>query len=104
MDMTTYIRKPFNVEAIQITEENLSEIAVLIGEESALDDGTRFIKINKKIVPHVFRAWDGWWVTKFGDDYHCYSDKLFKKQFAESTPEGQTWVEFMNREPEQPES
>lgn len=86
MNFTTYIRKPFEVEAVQITEENIQEIADLIGVVRTVktDSGVkRYIAIDRLIIPNVHKAVVGSWLTKMGPEerYHCYADRVFKRMF-----------------------
>jgi len=83
MEFTMFTRKPFSVSAIQITDENLDDIASLIGEVKE-KDGVRFIALDKRIIPNIHRAFVGWWITKMGDNLRCYSPKVFEDQFEPS--------------------
>lgn len=80
LNFTPYKRRPFEVEAVQITEDNIEECALLIGE---LDekDGEPFVRINKRIVPNIHRAYVGWWITRMDDNLRCYSSRIFDEQF-----------------------
>lgn len=91
LQFNKFVRTPFAVEAVQITSENMADVAELIGELKE-QDGVPFILINKRIVPLINRAHVGWWVTKFGDNYRCYSDKTFTDQFKAQTPEWEKWL------------
>jgi len=82
MEFNRYIRKPFVVEAVEITEENMEAVAALIGEVRRKGD-TLFISLNRRIVPNVNRAYVGWFMTRMVDNYRCYSPKVFHEQFAE---------------------
>jgi hypothetical protein len=84
MEFTSFTRKPFTVDAVQITKENMAEVAELIGELRE-KDGVQFIAINRRIVPNIHRAFEGWWVTKMGDNLRCYAGTIFTDQF-EPTP------------------
>lgn len=86
MDFITHRRKPFIVEAAQITEDNLEQAASLIGEVVVGEDGSSHIKINKRLVPNIHRAYVGWWITKMGDNLRCYSPKIFEEQFEVDVP------------------
>lgn len=96
MEFTTYVRKPFTVEAVEITTENIVELAEFIGTLREKEDGTPFIEVDRKLVPNVFRVFPGYRMTKMGDNIRCYAEHIFKEQFTETTPEIQKWVEFMN--------
>lgn len=80
MDFQTFSRKPFAVEAVQITEENIEEVAKLIGEVRVKDD-VKYIALDKRIVPNIHRAYVGWWLTRMADNLRCYSPKIFEEQF-----------------------
>lgn len=75
-----FVRKPFAVKATRITEENIEEVAKLIGEVR-VKDGQKFIAVNRRIVPTVGRAFIGWYVTILDDNLRCYSPKIFRDQF-----------------------
>jgi len=89
-----YVRTPFQVEAVRITEENLHEIAALIGEITT-EDGKTFITINRKIIPTMGKAFPGWYLTRSGDSLRCYSAKVFKQQFI-GLGEGATGFEDLD--------
>lgn len=96
MDFIEFVRKPFIVEAVEITVDNISEIADLVGELKEKPDGTPFIFVDRHLVPNVYRVYPGFWMTRMGDHIRCYSRKVFREQFTESSEEIQTWVDFMN--------
>ena len=74
-------RKPFYVEAVQITESNIEELAPLVGDFKRLEDGTPYILVDQRLVPNLHRAFCGYWITKMGDNVRCYSSKIFEDQF-----------------------
>ena len=81
LNFETFVRRPFTVEAVLITEENIAEIADLIGKLKTGDDGSPFIAIDKRIVPNMTRAFLGWYMTRLNDNYRCYAPKPFFDQF-----------------------
>lgn len=83
MEFKTFIRRPFQVEAIEITEENLEEVAALVGQIRT-KDGATFIALDRRIIPNVHRAYVGWYLTCLGENYRCYAPKVFTEQFIES--------------------
>lgn len=95
-----YVRKPFVVEAVEVTRENIEEIAKYIGDLGEKDDGTPFIIVNRRTIPSVYRVYPGYFMTKMGDNIRCYSRKIFRQQFVESSVEIQQWVDYMNGETE----
>lgn len=81
MEFETYVRKPFMVQALEVTLDNIEELAPLIGTLKKNAMGP-FIFVNRKLVPNVDRVYPGYWVTRMGDDnLRCYSSKTFRKQF-----------------------
>ena len=95
MDFKPYVRKPFLVEAVEVTTENMEEIAKYVGEMKEKDDGTPYILVDRRLVPNVFRVFPGYFMTRMGDHIRCYTRKIFHEQFTESTPEIVVWVDFM---------
>jgi hypothetical protein len=93
MEFLKFVRKPFMIEAVQITEENMDELCKLIGHEVRPKGDTRFIVVNKHIVPNGYRAYVGWWVTKMGDNLRCYPNRVFIDQFIPYGPEWESWFE-----------
>lgn len=90
MEFTEYIRKPFSVNGIEITEENMGEVAKLVGIVRR-KDGVRFIALDRRLVPNVTRAFAGWYLTSVGDKFRCYAPKLFRAQFMERTEAEDDW-------------
>ena len=81
MEFTTYVRKPFSIDAVIITEENMKEVAKLIGRVRQ-KDGVKYIALDPRQFPTIHRAYVGWYLTRFEDSYRCYSPKVFKSQFV----------------------
>ena len=98
MEFTAFVRKPFVIEAIELTEENLAEFAPLIGTLRTKEDGTPYIQVNWKLVPNIYRVYPGFWMTRRGDNIHCYSPKVFARQFTNITPDIQVWIDYLNDE------
>ncbi len=99
MEFTTFVRKPFTVEAIEITEENIAEIAKLVGTLRQKADGSSYIHVDRRLVPNIYQVYPGFYMTKMGDNIRCYSNTVFRKQFIEATPDLDVWIKFMNEGP-----
>lgn len=82
LEFDRFVRTPFAVKATKITEENIEEVAKLVGDVRTKND-ERYIALDRRIVPNVGRAFVGWWVTLLGDNLRCYSPKVFAEQFME---------------------
>lgn len=81
LNFQLYVREPFAVEAVQITEENMEEIAKLIGLGIRVKNDVKYIALDRRVVPNISRAYIGWWVTSLSDNLRCYSPKVFAEQF-----------------------
>lgn len=98
MDFTTYVRKPFRVQAVRITKENIEEIATKIGRiRYKRESGEPFIRVNSRVVPNVPFVYLGFYMTEMGDNIRCYSGKIFEQQFVQTSPEVEDWISFLNR-------
>lgn len=90
-----FVRKPFVVEAIEITAENIEELAKHIGVYRNRD-GYKYINVDRRFIQGVDRVYPGFWMTKMGDNIRCYNRKIFLDQFTPSTVEAETWVHYFN--------
>lgn len=84
MEFKKFTRKPFIVDAIQITTENIADVAKHVGDLREKEDGTPYILVDGRIVPNVQRVYPGFWMTRIGENIRCYSDKIFTDQFIEA--------------------
>lgn len=81
MDFRPYERKPFSVLAVEVTAENIAEVATLTGTLKTKPDGTPYIHVNPELCPVIEKIFVGYWLTKMGSNIRCYSAKAFKGQF-----------------------
>lgn len=95
MQFTTFVRKPFVVDAIEVTNENIAEVAKYVGDLREDDDGTVYILVDRRLVPNVARVFPGFFMTKMGKNVRCYSRKIFKDQFVLQTPSIKPLVEVI---------
>lgn len=86
MDTITFVRKPFVVQAVEVTLENMEEIAKDIGKLRKDENDKPYIYVDRRIVQNAYKVWPGFWVTYMGDKIHCYSRKAFNEQFIQKTP------------------
>jgi len=91
MEFTKFVRKPFIIEAVEVTEDNIAEIASFIGVLHKKDDGTSFIRVHRLLFLNVGLVTPGFWMTKMGEQIRCYSKPVFNKQFVAITPDIETW-------------
>lgn len=95
VDFLSYVRKPFVVQAVEVTRENIAEVAKHVGDLRAKDDGTPYILVDKRLVPNVDRVYPGYFMTKMGENVRCYSKRIFTEQFTLRTDEIQPWLDFL---------
>jgi hypothetical protein len=95
MNFTTFVRKPFVVDAVEVTLENIGEVAKYVGDLREKENGTPYILVDRRLVPNVDRVYPGFFMTKMGENVRCYSRKIFKEQFMQQTDEIKPWVDFM---------
>lgn len=91
----TYVRRPFQVQAFEITQDNIAELAPHVGELCD-DNGTPFIKSDKKKVGNNFKVWPGFFATVLKGHVRCYSRKSFFEQFGELNEKTSPVVEFLH--------
>lgn len=101
MEYAKFVRKPFVVDAVKITRDNIEELAPLIGTLEYKEDGsgTPYINVNYRLVPGVPRVYLGFYMTKVGNQIRCYSKRAFINQFCEHSPEIEAWVNYINNVP-----
>lgn len=86
MDTSKYSRKPFEVEAVQITEENFDEVVRwCTGLVETKDDGTRYIRVRVHQPMNVEQthAYVGDWVLYSTRGFKIYKDRPFRKNFVQ---------------------
>lgn len=84
MEFKTFVRKPFSVEAVEVTADNIAEVAKYVGDLREEDDGTQYILVDRRLVPNIARVYAGFYMTKMGKNVRCYSRKIFTDQFEET--------------------
>lgn len=96
MEFTTYIRKPFEVQAVKVTAENIAEVADFVGDLKQKDDGTPYILVDRRIVPNVPKVYIGFYMTKMGDNIRVYSRRIFDDSFVVADENVQQWLAYLN--------
>lgn len=91
----TYVRRPFQVQAFEITPDNIAELAPHVGELCD-DKGTPYIKSDKKKVGNNFKVWSGFFATVLKGHVRCYSRKTFFEQFGELNDTTSPVVDFLH--------
>ena len=86
IQMEDYSRRPFSITAVQITEENLEEIAALISASVTTTPHTRFIDVNPSIIQGIGVIKPGWWITLMEGSYRAYTNDVFHRLFKADVP------------------
>lgn len=84
-----FVRKPFFVDAVLVTAENIRDVAEWCNGEVRIDDNSRaFIKVRvvRPLNERQTMAFVGDWVLYAGTGYKVYSSKAFVQVF-EPAPE-----------------
>ncbi len=84
-----YARRPFYVDAVQVSEENMAEVATWCqGEVTQTPDDIgdpvrTFIKVNvrRPLTERQSRAFAGDWVLRAGSGFKVYTPKAFANSF-----------------------
>lgn len=87
LPVTRYVRKPFVVEAIRVTAENMEEVAAWCKGEIKLlsKDGTPYIKVDvtRPLNERQTMAFEGNWVLLAENGYKVFTDKPFRNSYEE---------------------
>ena len=100
MEFIKHVRKPFFVEAVKITNENIAEVAEFVGKLKEKPNGEPYIQVDRRKVPNVYRVYPGFWMTRMQDHIRCYASRVFDDQFTESNKEIEEWVAYVNSDEE----
>ena len=93
LEYETFVRTPFKIEAVEVTDENIIQIAEMLGSKIFSDTrtGTTFIGVDNEQMPGIYRIYAGFWVTKMGHRYRAYSQQRFLKEFVRLSPGVEGW-------------
>lgn len=79
-----FARKPFYVDGVRVTEQNIEELAEWCGGDIREDRaGVKHIKVrvNRPLTPRQTQAYVGDWVLYGVSGYKVYTQKAFDKSF-----------------------
>lgn len=97
LTFSEYVRRPFIVQAVEVTKDNIADLAPYIGQLQHMENGTPFIQVERWKVPNVSRVFVGFFVTRVnGENIRCFSKRVFAQQFVSADPATLEWVEFLN--------
>ena len=83
MDVERYQRRPFFVEAVVVTPENMAEVSTWCDGTIVVEDATSYIKVPVKRPMHIRQtyAYPGHYVVKAGTGFKVYTPKRFEADF-----------------------
>lgn len=90
---TRYVRKPFEVEAVQVTTENMTDVADWCdGNIRHTAENAPFVKVevHKPLTSRQTRAFVGDWVLFANRGFKVYTDKAFQSSFQLAEGETET--------------
>jgi hypothetical protein len=89
VETTKYVRKPFYVEAVLVTDLNMKAVATWAGGELQQKDGKEFIylkNVSNSPVDRQTKAFAGDWILLANRSFKVYTEKSFLRNF-EAAPE-----------------
>lgn len=86
METQKFIRKPFEIEAVQVTAENMEEVAAWCTGLIQNEPKGHYIKVqvHYPLTPRQTKAFVGDWVLKSKKGYKVYTDSAFQTSFVTS--------------------
>jgi hypothetical protein len=91
---TRYVRRPFEIDAVQVTLENMDEVAKWCSgdvrtrkaERHEQGEFTRYIKVRvyRPLDERQSKAFVGDWVLYAGTGYKVYTNNAFETTFVEA--------------------
>lgn len=90
LETKQYVRKPFHIDAVQVTSENIEEVARWVDSEIRNDrqDGQYVkVRVHNPRNEKQTKAFIGDWVLYAGTGYKVYTDKAFRKDFQQVSDE-----------------
>lgn len=84
MKTTKYARKPFYVDAVRVTEENIDEVIEWCAGEKLTDaeEGVYVkVRVHRPLTERQTKAFVGDWVLYAGTGFKVYTPKAFDKSF-----------------------
>lgn len=87
METTSYIRKPFAINAVRVTAQNLQEVADWCGGEiktqpvRGKDAPFIHVDVRRPISDRQTKAFVGDWVLESHTGFKCYTNRAFNTSF-----------------------
>lgn len=87
LETTRYVRKPFYVDSVQVTAENIEEVAAWAGGTIHVDSNNKkFIRVRVQNPTHErqSKAYTQDWVLYTSTGYKVYTPKAFTNSFEKA--------------------
>lgn len=84
LETTKYVRKPFYIDAVQVTAANISDVAAWADGEVRTDNNkAKYVKVrvHRPLNDRQTKAFVGDWVLFAGTGYKVYTPKAFANSF-----------------------
>lgn len=83
LDIAQYARKPFVVQGVQVTQENIHDVALWCDGKVINEVDAQFVKVDVRRPLHErqTKAYAGDWVLRAGQGFRVYNDAAFRNQF-----------------------
>lgn len=86
LETTKYVRKPFYIDAVQVTERNIKDVAVWADGDVRTDsDNAQYVKVrvHRPLNDRQTKAYLGDWVLYAGTGFKVYTPKAFAASFEQ---------------------
>lgn len=90
LETTKYARKTFEIDAVQVTADNIAEVAKWVDGDVRTDNkNAQYVKVRVHLPrsDRQTRAYVGDWVLYSGTGYRVYTPKAFAHNFIKVTSE-----------------
>lgn len=80
-----FVRKPFEVEAIQVNDANMQQLATWCGGTVEVEGGSKYVhvKVHKPQSVRQTKAFVGDWLLFAGTGFKVYTPRAFEKSFED---------------------
>jgi len=89
LETTRYIRKKFDIDAVQVTGSNIHEVAKWVDGEVRSDAQGQYVKVrvHRPLNDRQTKAYIDDWVLYAGTGYKVYTPKAFANSFEQVSGE-----------------
>lgn len=90
LEIEKYVRRPFEIDAVRVTEDNIKEAAAWCGGDVRSDkNGAKYVKVRvvRPLTTRQSEAYVNDWILYAGTGYKVYTPKAFEDSFYKSSPD-----------------